>query len=123
MSIVEIIFAIIAIVLLYEVSYNIKAINNNLISLISLLEKYTRKEEYNMASDKIYIFEDGDELWYKSEEWDTPPPHRIEYIRKDALLKLLREKRKAITECSATTERKVAALSVIDFLIEKIESL
>ena len=45
MSIVEIIFAIIAIVLLYEVSYNIKAINTNLISLISLLEKYAKKEE------------------------------------------------------------------------------
>ncbi len=45
MSIVEIIFAIIAIILLYEVSYNIKAINANLISLISLLEKCAGKEE------------------------------------------------------------------------------
>ena len=45
MSIGEIIFAIIVVVLLYEVSYNIRAINNNLISLISLLEKYARKEE------------------------------------------------------------------------------
>ena len=45
MSTGEIIFAIIVVVLLYEVSCNIKAINNNLISLISLLEKYARKEE------------------------------------------------------------------------------
>ena len=45
MSIGEIIFAIIAVVLLYEVSYNIKAMNNNLISLISLLKKNARKED------------------------------------------------------------------------------
>lgn len=45
MSIGEAIFAIITVVLLYEISYNIKAINNNLISLFSLLEKYIRREE------------------------------------------------------------------------------
>lgn len=39
-----------------------------------------------MTPDKIYIFKDGDELWYKPEEWETPPPGRVEYIRKDALL-------------------------------------
>ena len=43
------------------------------------------------APDKIYIFEDGDELWYKPEEWGkTPPPNRVEYIRKDALLEWLK---------------------------------
>ena len=47
----------------------------------------------------------------------------VEYIRKNTLLELLREKRKAITECSATKERKVSALSVIDFLIDKISNL
>jgi len=42
------------------------------------------------APDKIYIFQDGDEHWYKSEEWETPPPNRVEYIRKDALLEWVR---------------------------------
>lgn len=45
MNIFEIVFAVVVVVLLFEISYNIKAINNNLISLISLLEKYTRKED------------------------------------------------------------------------------
>ena len=47
----------------------------------------------------------------------------LEYISKGTLIELLGEKRNAIMECSATEERKVAALSVIDFLINKIESL
>ena len=41
----EIIFAVVVVILLFEISYNIKAINNNLISLITFLEKSTRKEE------------------------------------------------------------------------------
>lgn len=45
MNIIEIIFAVVVAILLYEVSYNIKAINNNLISLISFLEKSIKKEE------------------------------------------------------------------------------
>ena len=45
MNIFEIIFAVVVVILLYEISYNIKAINNNLLSLISFLEKSTRKEE------------------------------------------------------------------------------
>lgn len=45
MNIFEIIFAVVVAILLYEVSYNIKAINNDLISLISFLEKSIKKEE------------------------------------------------------------------------------
>ena len=45
MNIFEIIFSVVVVVLLYEISYNIKAINNNLISLSSFLEKLARKEE------------------------------------------------------------------------------
>ena len=37
------------------------------------------------APDKIFIFQDGDEHWYKPEEWETPPPNRVEYIRNDSL--------------------------------------
>ena len=44
------------------------------------------------APDKIYIFQDGDEHWYKPEEWETPPSNRIEYTRKDALLEWAKEK-------------------------------
>ncbi len=46
-----------------------------------------------------------------------------EYIRKDTLLELLKQKRTAVIDCSAADKRKVAALSVIDFLIDKIELL
>ena len=46
-----------------------------------------------------------------------------EYIRKDALLDFIKEKGNAVRECNATEERKVAALSVIDFLTDKIKSL
>ena len=35
------------------------------------------------APDKIYIFQDGDDLWYRPEEWKTPPINRVEYIRAD----------------------------------------
>ena len=45
-----------------------------------------------MTPDKIYIFQDEDELWYKPEEWKTRPPGSVEYIRKDALLEWAKEK-------------------------------
>lgn len=45
MIVFEIIFAVVVAVLLFEISRNIMAINNNLISLIKVLEKLTRKEE------------------------------------------------------------------------------
>jgi hypothetical protein len=66
--------------------------------------------------DKIYIFQDGDEHWYKPEEWETPPPNRVEYIRKDALLEWLNEYKDnpVITELQQGN---------IQELIEKIESL
>lgn len=41
------------------------------------------------APDKLYIFEDGDKEWYSPEGWDTPPPGKIEYIRKDAIMEIL----------------------------------
>ena len=79
------------------------------------------------APDKIFLHKVRDEessgyhkMWFESRGRLVPSE---EYIRKDALLELLIEKRKAITECSASTERRVAALSVIDFLTDKIESL
>jgi len=43
MSFAELILALIAIVILLEISYNIKALNNNLIELIKWLN--ARKEE------------------------------------------------------------------------------
>ena len=45
MDVFELIFAVVVVGLLLEISYNIKAINNNLISLISFLRKSTKKEE------------------------------------------------------------------------------
>ena len=71
-----------------------------------------------MALNKIFIHK-KDLSYSEVKESDSD----ITFIRKDALLELLREKRKAITKCSATDERKVAALSIIDFLIDKIEQL
>ena len=67
-----------------------------------------------MTPDKIYIFKDGDELWYKPEEWETPPPGRVEYIRKDALLEWLKERR---------AEHSFEVRKAYQRTIEKIESL
>ena len=67
-----------------------------------------------MMPDKIYIFKDGDELWYKPEEWETPPPGRVEYIRKDALLEWLKERR---------AEHSFEVRKAYQRTIEKIESL
>lgn len=72
-----------------------------------------------MVPDKIFIDEDLISFHVLQTKHDGD----IEYIRKDVLVELLKEKRKSIKECSATKERKVAALSVFDFLIDKIESL
>lgn len=77
------------------------------------------------APDKIKIvrFSDTAEL---SDYWvleNRTKNEDIEYIRKDTLLELLEQKRIAVIDCSATDKRKVAALSVIDFLIDKIELL
>ena len=72
-----------------------------------------------MMPDKIFINEDLIDFHVLQ----TKHEGDIEYIHKDVFLELLREKRKNVTECSATKERKVAALSVIDFFIDKIESL
>lgn len=70
-----------------------------------------------MTPDKIYIFEDGDELWYKPEEWgETPPPNRVEYIRKDALLEWL-------NECKDNPVITELQQGNIQELIDKIESL
>ena len=72
-----------------------------------------------MAPDKIYIFQDGDELWYNSKDWNTPPPGRVEYIRKDALLEWVKEQ-------ASFTEKlngKGAMLKAWDSLIDKIKSL
>lgn len=74
-----------------------------------------------MASDKIYIFEDGDELWYKSEEWDTPPPHRIEYIRKGALLDKLNLALKLRTD--GNPDINTDGVQTIRAMINYIESL
>lgn len=72
-----------------------------------------------MTPDKIFIDEDLIAFHVLQTEHDGD----IEYIRKDTLLELLKQKRIAVTDCSATDERKVAALSVIDYLIDKIKSL
>lgn len=71
-----------------------------------------------MALNRIYIHR-KDLSYSEVKESDSD----ITFIRKDALVELLREKRKAVTECFAINERKVAALSVIDFLVNKIEQL
>ena len=80
-----------------------------------------------MAPDKIYIFQDGDNIWYKPGEWETPPPGRVEYIRKDALLEWL----KMAVECYSHPD----TVNVVDTIrcegkkwtfqdvIKKIESL
>lgn len=70
--------------------------------------------------DKIYISPNIENRTWLIGKADTVS---VEYICKNTLLELLREKRNAITECSAIKEGKMAALSVIDFLIDKIESL
>lgn len=74
-----------------------------------------------MIPNKIYTFQDdGDRYWYKPEEWETPPLTRVEYIRKDALLTFLNERRKGLSsgDSFVAGERKM-----LKEIIEKIESL
>ena len=73
------------------------------------------------APDKIYIFQDGDELWYKPEEWETPPSNRVEYIRKDSLLELAKKNNKRID--TEEGDYSLGYVSAMIDLIEKIESL
>ena len=77
-----------------------------------------------MMPDKIYIFKDGDELWYKPEEWETPPPGRVEYIRKDALLEWVKACYKATENDNLLSDIfKQGALYELHRVILKIESL
>ena len=69
-----------------------------------------------MAPDKIYIFQDGDELWYKPEEWETPPPGRVEYIRKDAMLEFAQEELSKESASSSSIGRRNAFIDVVDKL-------
>lgn len=73
------------------------------------------------APDKIYIFQDGDDFWYKPEDWKTPPPHRVEYIRKDALLEWAKEKNERIGTDEG--DYSLGYISAMLELIFKIESL
>lgn len=77
--------------------------------------------------DKIYIREFKgaglSQVWSGIKSTEENIITSLEYISKGTLIEPLGEKRNAIMECSAAEERKIAALSVIDFLINKIESL
>lgn len=67
--------------------------------------------------DKICIFpDDNDEFWYKPEEWETPPPKRVEYLRKDALLEWAKEK---ANDYKGTANIRRS----FEMMIRKIESL
>lgn len=80
-----------------------------------------------MAPDKIYIFQDGDIEWYKPEDWEIPPPNRVEYIRKDALLEYLQKEYEAskwFYEAHAKPgELHIGKCEAYKQVIEKIKSL
>ena len=73
------------------------------------------------APDKIYIFQDGDEHWYKPEEWETPPSNRVEYIRKDALLEWAKKNNKRID--TEDGDYSLGYVSAMIDLIEKINAM
>lgn len=74
-----------------------------------------------MVPDKIYIFQDGDELWYKPEEWETPPTNRVEYIRKDTLLEWANDN---LLECETSNDdADYGRIDAYKKLIDKINSL
>ena len=77
------------------------------------------------APDKIYIFQDGDEHWYKPEEWETPPSNRIEYTRKDALLEWAKEKQEQMKIEAGGCYNMLAAGKFLAFeeIIEKINAV
>lgn len=80
------------------------------------------------APDKIYIFQDGDELWYKPEEWgDTPPPNRVEYIRKDDLLEWAKEQKARLKQGYKKDWKNDDTLNggklMLDKLIDKLSSM
>lgn len=79
-----------------------------------------------MALDKIYIFLDGDIEWYKPGDWETPPPNRVEYIRKDALLEWLEALKAHSLELRDAGYGDVfygAQIAILEETIHKIESL